>query len=191
MNKKGMILKNQSLSRYCFSTEPTQMKKILETERLILREVTAADAPFMLALINSPNWKKYIADKGIRTIAGAKDYIMTSYTKHYLEHGFGLWLMELKEGNTPIGVTGLVKRPFLEHVDIGFGQMDAYAGQGYAFEAASAVMAYAHEQLNIEKIIGITTAQNANSQKLLEKIGLKSEGLKYIEFYKEELLIYS
>ncbi|MCF6411061.1 GNAT family N-acetyltransferase [Pseudalkalibacillus salsuginis] len=59
----------------------------------------------------------------------------------YEWEGFGLFLTELKETHTPIGLCGLFKREGLEDVDIGFAFLVDYQSKGYAFEGASGMVA--------------------------------------------------
>ena len=115
---------------------------ILETERLILRQINTDDAEFMLSLLNEPDWIKYIGDRGIQTVEAAKQYIQDGPMTMYEEHGIGLYLVELKESETPIGICGLIQRDFLKDVDLGFAIGSKYWGCGYAFEAANATLTY-------------------------------------------------
>ncbi len=146
--------------------------KILETERLLLREVEPDDAGFVLDLLNQPSFKKYIGDRGVRTVEQAREYIATRFTKSYEENGFGLYLVELRTDATPIGVCGLVKRNELDDPDIGFALLPQFEKRGYAFEAADAVMRYGRETLGLLRVLAITTLDNESSGRLLEKIGL-------------------
>lgn len=151
--------------------------KVLETERLILRRMSAGDAGFILGLLNEPSWLRFIGDRGVRTIEDARDYILNGPVAMYARLGFGLYVTELKEDSSPMGICGLVKRDFLDDVDIGFAFLPKYWGQGYAYEAAVAVMAYGQEVLGLERIVAITTLDNDRSARLLEKLGLRFERL--------------
>ncbi|MEK7857343.1 MAG: GNAT family N-acetyltransferase [Acidobacteriota bacterium] len=148
---------------------------ILETERLVLCEVTPDDDAFVLDLLNQPSFKQFIGDRGVRNLDQAREYISTRFTKSYRDNGFGLYLMELKEDTTPIGLCGFVKRDTLPHPDIGFAILPQFEKLGYAFEAASAAMRYGKEELRLARVLAITTLDNDNSGRLLEKIGLKFE----------------
>lgn len=150
--------------------------KILETERLILREVEHGDAEFILDLLNQHTFKRYIGDRGVRTLEQAENYIRTRFTNSYRDHGFGLYLMELASGATPIGLCGFVKRDTLPDPDIGFALLPRYERQGYAFEAATAMMVYGREKLSLRKVLAITTIDNESSGRLLGKIGLAFDG---------------
>jgi RimJ/RimL family protein N-acetyltransferase len=149
--------------------------KILETPRLTLREFTPEDAAFTLRLLNEPSWIEFIGNKNVRTLDDAVAYIHRVPMGSYQRHGFGLYLVELKESGAPIGMCGLVKREGLEDVDIGFAFLPPYWGQGYAFEAASASLHHAKTVLGLKRIVAITAPDNVSSVKLLEKIGLKAQ----------------
>jgi RimJ/RimL family protein N-acetyltransferase len=149
--------------------------KVLETDRLILRWLSSDDAEFILGLLNEPSWLQFIGDRGVRTIEDARDYILKGPVEMYARLGFGFYLVELKEGTIPIGICGLIKRDFLNDVDIGFAFLPKYWGRGYAYESASAVMAYAKGPLGLQRILAITNPDNHSSAKLLEKLGLRFE----------------
>lgn len=150
---------------------------IAETERLLLRELTVTDAPFIFDLVNEPAWIEFIGDKGVRTLEDAENYITSGPQKSYSTNGFGLWLVELKEQNIPVGMCGLIKRDALEHVDIGFAFLAVHNGKGYGFEAATAVLEYAKNKIGLPHILAITNQDNVRSIRLLEKLGLKYERL--------------
>lgn len=150
----------------------------LGTERLTLRHLsTETDAEFILKLLNEPSFLQYIGDKGVRTVADARNYIRNGPLKSYEENGFGLYRVGLREGDAPIGICGLIKRDTLPHPDIGFAFLPEFWNQGYAFESAAAVMQYAREVLRQECILAITTPDNEPSGKLLGKIGLRFDRL--------------
>lgn len=146
---------------------------ILETERLELYTISPADAPFIYRLLNDPDWLRFIGDRNIKNPEDAKRYIEQKMMPSYQAYGFGFYLVKLHETDTSIGVCGLVKRAFMEHVDIGFAFLPEFRGNGYAFEAASAVLDYGKNELEINPIVAITAPENARSIKLLEKLGLK------------------
>jgi len=149
---------------------------MLQTPRLRLRRLVPEDAPFILVLVNDPDWLRYIGDKNVRDLDGARTYIANGPAAMYARCGYGLWLVELHDG-TPVGLCGLLSRDTLPHPDIGFAFLPQYRGQGYAHEAAAATLAYARETLGMKRILAITSPDNADSGKLLEKIGLRLEGL--------------
>ena len=149
--------------------------KILETERLLLREITGGDAEFILELLNEPGWIQNIGDRGVRTIEDARRYIADKLAASYERNGFGVYLVELKETGASAGMCGLVKRDSLEDVDIGFAFLERFWSRGYAFESASAIMDYAQNTLGLKRIVAIVSPDNRGSIKVLEKINLHFE----------------
>lgn len=149
--------------------------KVLETPRLLLRWITTDDAPFILELLNEPSFLRYIGDKGVRTLDDARNYILTGPVASYQRYGFGLYLVQLKEGEVPIGMCGLLKRDTLPDVDVGYALRPAYWSRGYAFEAASATLAHGREAFGLRRIVAITSPDNAGSRALLVKLGMRYE----------------
>lgn len=149
--------------------------RILETERLLVRELTPDDAAFILELINEPAYHRYIGDKGVRDLAGAEKYLREGPMAMYAKHGFGLWRVSRKHDDTPIGMCGPLQRVGLDHPDLGFALLARFAGQGYAFEAASAILAHVRNVLGLDVLLAITAPENPPSIKLLGKLGFQFE----------------
>lgn len=148
---------------------------IAVTDRLNLREATTADAEFFLTLLNQPAWLKFISQHDIRTQEQAIAYLQTKIIPSYAQNGFGFWVAEARANRRPIGICGFIKRDSLEHIDLGFAFLEAFWGQGYAFEAAEAALEYARLNLNDDKILAITLPENKRSCGLLERLGFKLE----------------
>ncbi len=151
---------------------------LLKTERLILRELTLDDAPFILTLLNEPSFLRFIGDKKVRTLEDARQYMLNGPMASYAQNGFGLCLVELNDSQTPIGMCGLLKREDLPHPDIGFAFLPDFWGKGFAFEAAAAVMNDARERLKLNRVLAIVNPDNDASIKLLERLGMKFERVK-------------
>ena len=145
----------------------------------------------MLALLNDPAWIRFIGDRGVRTLAAAAEYIERGPIAMYASHGFGLYLIQLKRGGEPIGICGLVKRDFLEDVDLGFALLPEYRGRGYAPEAAGAVMRYAEAALGLTRLVAITSRENEISAGLLEKLGFRFERMVPFPGESEPLRLFS
>jgi RimJ/RimL family protein N-acetyltransferase len=148
---------------------------VLVTPRLILRLLDQDDAPFILELLNDPDWLRFIGDKGVRTLDAARTYIANGPAAMVQRLGFGLYLVELSGTRTPVGICGLIKRDALDDVDLGFAFLPQFRAHGYAREAAAAVLAYGRETLGIPRIVAITAPDNARSIRLLEELGLRFE----------------
>lgn len=148
---------------------------ILDTARLTLRCLDLDDAPFFLRLVNEPSFIQNIADKGVRTLDDAREALRTGPLASYARHGHGLWMVELKEAHTPIGICGLIKRDILDDVDVGYALMPEFCGQGYASEAAAACVAHARDVLGLRRVVAVVNEENAPSLRLLEKLGFRYE----------------
>lgn len=148
---------------------------VCETARLRLRHLLDRDAPFILELLNEPDFIRNIGDREVRTLEDARRYIQHGPMVSYSQHGFGLWLVELRDGGAPIGICGLLKRDYLQDVDVGFALREAHRGKGYAFEAAEAAMRHGREDLGISRIVAITSPDNQASASVLRKLGLGFE----------------
>ena len=147
--------------------------KILETERLTLRELNVEDAEFIFELVNDAAFIRNIGDKGVRTLEDARDYILNGPVASYAKFGFGLYLVALRETGEAIGICGLLKRDALEDVDIGFAFLERFRQKGFAYESAAAVMKYGRGTLGLKRIVAITSPDNEGSMRVLEKIGLR------------------
>ncbi len=148
---------------------------VMETERLVLRELSACDAEFIFGLLNQPSFLRHIGDKGVRTLDDARGYILNGPVDSYRRHGFGLYLVESRDSRAPMGICGLLKRETLDDVDVGFAFVPEFWSQGYAFESASAVIAHAWHALGLERVVAVTSPDNQASIKLLEKLGFRFE----------------
>ena len=71
---------------------------------------------------------------------------------------------------------GLISREILEDVDIGYGFLPEFWGQGYGIESAAAVMRYGREQLGLKRIVAVVSPGNTSSIKLLQKLGMQNSG---------------
>lgn len=151
--------------------------QVLETDRLSLRRLTLDDAPFILRLVNEPSWLRFIGDKGVRDLDDARGYLLSGPLDMYARLGFGLFMVELKDGGQPVGMCGLIKRDTLPDVDIGYAFIPEYWGRGYAIEAAKAVLSYGHHTHGLQRIVAITSPDNDSSVRVLEKLGMKFEGM--------------
>jgi [ribosomal protein S5]-alanine N-acetyltransferase len=149
--------------------------KILETERLVLRQMNVEDAEFIFNLVNEAAFIRNIGDKGVQTLQDAQNYILNGPIASYEKFGFGLYLVEWKETVAPIGICGLLKRDSLDDVDIGFAFLEKFWGKGFACESAAAVIEYGRSELGIKRIVAITSPDNEGSIRVLGKIGLRFE----------------
>ncbi|MGY0037176.1 GNAT family N-acetyltransferase [Pedobacter sp. NJ-S-72] len=161
------------------------MQNSLNTERLLINTVTLDDAPFILELLNTPGWLKFIGDRNVKTIEDAKNYIL----KLTGGPGTNYFLVKLLDQQVPAGVITLMKRDYLDHHDIGFAFHPDHAGKGYAFEAAKEVLDQLKTDPSHTYIQAIVLKTNTKSVQLIEKLGLTYE--KDLKRDDEDLFLYS
>jgi RimJ/RimL family protein N-acetyltransferase len=155
--------------------------EIAETERLRLRTITLddADVAFHLALLNDPAFIQNIGDRGVRTLEESRRYIADGPVAMQERCGHSMYVVELKDSGTPVGMCGLIKRETLVDVDIGYAFLPAYRGCGYAYESARATVEHARA-LGIARLAGITSPANIASNQLLAKLGLRFKCLMHL-----------
>ena len=166
------------------------LANVLETERLILRKLCTEDAAFILRLVNEPSWLQFIGDRGVRMIEDARQYILKGPVDSYERLGFGLFAVEVKDGGIAIGICGLLKRDSLDDVDIGFAFLPEFWGKGYAYESASAVLAFA-TTLGLNRVVAIVSKENLPSISVLEKVGMRFERMMRLPGEEEDVLLYA
>ena len=145
----------------------------LETDRLRLRHLTGDDAPFMLELLNDPDFIRNIADRGVRTLEQARQYILTRPMASYEQHGFGLDLVESKQSGLPLGLCGLLRRDCHPDVELGYAFLPAARGKNYAFEAGRATLDFGRRSLGLTRFVALTEPNNTASIRVLEKLGFQ------------------
>jgi len=154
---------------------------VLETDRLILRFLTTDDAEFVLRLVNDPSFIENIGDRGIRSLEQATNYLLDGPISSYRHHGHGPYMVVLKSVQAPIGLCGLLKRVKFDDADLGYALLPEYWRQGYALEAASAVLDYAYDSLKLPRTLGLVSPDNTPSISLLEKLGFEFSELRQMK----------
>ena len=150
---------------------------MLRTERLVIRPFELTDSAFIVHHFNEASFIRNIADKGIRDLKDAENYLLTGPMAMYREMGFGLGAICLIDSHVtnglnlsnPIGTCGLIQRDNLPGPDIGYSLAEQYWGNGYASEAVSAVINDAFECLKLQQILAVVNPDNTRSIGLLER----------------------
>ena len=160
------------------------MFKNIETPRLSISPMHITDAAFILELVNTESWKKYIGDRKINNIKGSEQYIL-EILRHpnYFYHIF-----ELKQSKQPIGVVTFLYRATYDCPDIGFAILPNFEKCGYTFEASRAYLDSVLENKSIKKVAGITLPENKNAISLLQNLGLRYKEI--ITHAEEQLLLF-
>lgn len=161
------------------------MQNNITTGRLNLSLVCLEDHEFILRLVNSKGWIEFIGDRHIYCDEDAIAYLKKIMDTPQLFY----WVVRLRHSNLPAGIISFIKRSYLENFDIGFAFLPEFNGNGYAFEAARAVLAMVSNLPGYYPVLATTVPQNIHSIKLLNKLELHFE--RTIKINHEELYVYS
>jgi len=173
-----------------FPEQPTPM---LVTPRLVIRPFIEDDAVFIVALLNDPDWLRFIGDRKVRTLDDARVYLRNGPIAAVARNGHGLMQVLLRaddECEVPIGMCGLIKREGLADVDLGFAFLPAWRKQGYAREAAEAVLRHGREVLGIQRVVAITLPDNIASTRLLTSLGMRFDSMMQLPSDAQPLALY-
>ncbi len=146
--------------------------KILETERLILRELTQDDYGSLCDILQDK--EAMYAYEHAFSDAEVQDWL-TNQLRRYHEDGVGLYAVILKEAGRLIGQAGITmqKTPDETVPEIGYLFQKAYWHKGYATEAATALREYAFETLQMSCVYSIVRDSNTPSRRVAERNGMK------------------
>jgi RimJ/RimL family protein N-acetyltransferase len=172
----------------------------MNSQRLYFRKPEESDAVFIYDLVNEPDWIKYIGDRKVNTQQDSVKFINESLNAEQSLDSLGLRIcclaspdLSRKNSNkdTPIGLCGLLKREYLDSIDIGYAFISKYRGSGYGIEAANFFKNYAFNHLNVEKLYATVSKENKQSIALLGKLGFRSlGGLVEKNIESEEIMLY-
>jgi len=150
---------------------------IARTERLILRRWAPGDLDLWLAHLNTADVRAYLG--GVQPVDKVAEKFAT-LEQSWEDNGFSFLAVELREGGTFLGTCGIGRivtecapDDLRDAVQIGWQFRADQWGQGYATEAARAVLAFGFEQAGLDIIYSQTSSRNLASWGLMEKLGMK------------------
>ncbi|KAB8138149.1 GNAT family N-acetyltransferase [Gracilibacillus oryzae] len=146
--------------------------KIIETDRLYLRELVLEDALRLASVLSDPESMQYYPAPF--TFWKVESWIKWNI-ENYEKYNHGLWAVILKEQDILIGDCGITMQEIDGEIvpEIGFHIIKDYWNKGYATEAAMACQNYAFDVLQYPVVYSYTTVKNVPSQKVAEKIGMR------------------
>ena len=146
---------------------------MIETERLLLRLPIKADRPALYAMWADP---MVMAELGPVKNAAASDAVLAKHDG-FRHEGLGFWTVERRSDGAVVGFCGLKRgdahNPIAGEVEAGWIIDRPYWRQGYAYEAMVAALAWGWANLDVPRIVAITSAINTKSQALMEKLGME------------------
>jgi RimJ/RimL family protein N-acetyltransferase len=149
---------------------------MLETERLILRRWRDADrAPFAALNADAQVMEHFPSPLGEHESAAFADRVAA----HWRLHGFGLWAVEVRDGEPFIGFVGLMRvdfeAAFTPAVEIGWRLARTAWGAGFASEGARACLEFAFETLSLDEVVSFSVPANRRSRDVMRRIGMKRD----------------
>ncbi len=150
----------------------------METERLILRPRTMADIEANLAMDMDPDVHRFIWGNSPPGRESRRRILHDQIATDWPQRG-GIWVVERKDVPGFLGWCNLVPLEDSGFMEIGYRYTRAAWGQGFATEAARRVLDHGFRRLNLDPIVAVTHPDNAASQQVLEKIGLKRSGMAF------------
>ena len=165
------------------------MKTLIETERLLLREITLDDKEELFKLHSHPAVQKYTGEPVVETIEEI-DKAIRARINDYEKYGFGRWATFLKDGMHFVGWAGLAYLPEFDEIDLGYRFLPEYWGLGIATEASRVILTYGFDTLNLKKIIAIAMKENKASIRVMEKVGMEFDKFAPYELGSEDAVWY-
>lgn len=154
----------------------------LETERLVLREMSAADLPALRA--NLQDEETMTAYEGAFSETMVQDWLQRMLDR-YMTAGFALWAVELKSSGEVIGQCGLTKQHILDEdvIEVGYLFNRAYWHHGYATEAAAASRDYGFNELGLDRVWAQVRDTNIASMNVAIRLGMTVRG-RFVKHYR-------
>jgi len=146
------------------------MKLIIETERLVLREIIETDLPLLHRIYSDPESMRYYP--GTKSFDETVAWFEMLAFRSYADNGFGLWAIVDKASGDILGDCGITLQagPQGKEKEIGYHLRREYLGRGYAFEAALACRNYGFEALGFNRVVSIVSPENVPSQRVAAKV---------------------
>jgi RimJ/RimL family protein N-acetyltransferase len=147
------------------------------TQRLILRRYAHKDRADLLVLAAQPEVATVLGGRLPATQEGVREYIDLQNSCRPFEQDQVFELaVERKEDGRVIGLVGLIRRDHRQG-EVGWALAAGYRGQGYATEAASALLDYGFNVLGLHRIHADTKSDNVPSLRLMERLGMRREAV--------------
>jgi RimJ/RimL family protein N-acetyltransferase len=150
---------------------------MMETERMLLRRFTAADAGLLAALYGDPRVMRFIALE-LPSLEEVESKILPSYLREYRELADGLGSFAAIEKATGQMAGGFSLKPANSYglaggTELGYRLYPAFWGRGLATEGARALIGSAFGHLHLDRVVATMMADNADSWRVLEKCGMR------------------
>ncbi|HTL13112.1 MAG TPA: GNAT family N-acetyltransferase [Bdellovibrionota bacterium] len=163
----------------------------LETDRLILREVTQDDHAGIAEMLGDPGVEEY--DTPLARGPGAPQIWIDRQRERYARHGLGLWAVERRAEPGFIGLIGIINHeiPEVSDLEIGWHLKRAHWGNGYAREGAIACRDHGFGKLGRDRMISLIRPANAASIRVAQSIGMRLERTIFIQKFGRDTAVFA
>ncbi len=147
---------------------------MIRTDRLLLRQWRDADRAPFAAMNADPVVTEYLQGPRPRE---QSDAFVDRIERHWEDHGWGLWAVEVPEVAPFVGYVGLWPAPVVAEgaVEVGWRLAAEFWGNGYVTEAATEALRFGFEDVGLDEIVSFTVPQNQRSRRVMERIGLQRD----------------
>lgn len=149
---------------------------MLETERLLIRKLTHADLPWLIATRSRPEVHKYLGGLKLQS-AEAVTKRLSFYLECYEKFGFGQCAMIWKETGERIGCSGIQPLEDTGEIEVGYSLIPEFWRMGIGYECAYAWLDHGFNVAGIERIVAVADKENTGSWRIMEKCGMRFEGI--------------
>ena len=161
----------------------------VETDRLHIRSLSDGDRQGLHAIYGDAETMRFIGRSGTPTNADGTARVLDWFRRHEELHGFSLWALDERDGEPMVGVAGLLwEEGHGPEVEVVYLVRRDRWGRGYATEATRAVLDNAHGQLGLSRLVALAYPENAASQQVMEKAGMRPDG--EVEAYGRRMVRY-
>lgn len=143
----------------------------MQTGRLDLRPVAGGDLADLVAIKSDPRSFALLLN-GVRNRQQATEELADDIV-FWGRHGVGMWAVRERHGQAFVGVTGIMGRGDGRGLALRFALTANCWGRGYASEAASAALRFAHERAKLARVVAVARATNMASREVLAAIGMR------------------
>ena len=150
---------------------------VLSTPRLILRSLRPSDLDDLYEYASDPEMDHYVPWEHYRNIEQARENL-NEYLEEYEKDGLGAWGLQHRADNKLIGIISCsIPHRIHRRVEVGYAISRSYWGQGLATEAVKEFIRFGFKQMNLVRIEAVVLSENIASAKVLERSGMRLEGL--------------
>ena len=150
----------------------------IETERLLLRMFRPEDADVMYERVwTDPEVMRYVQPDGWPHPREESANFLGRLVTRFRENGFGQWAVTLREGGELLGYCGFKTLADTPDIELLYGVAGEYWNRGFVTEAARAALRYGFEETPLDYIVAIALPENVASWRVMEKIGMRREGM--------------